>query len=610
MDAPVTLTCLHLHSPATPNGQPATFPITLPISSPISHLRSLIAFHLNVAPTLVSLHAVQMFLLPSDPSVEVARKGGVDAVLGTIEMKDGDVKDIRVWGKGGVDVVVGTEEELPGYRTLGVGMGNAGGSADGRLFGEGGTLPKQFLYLPPDVNNNQPHQHQQLRLSNPPVAPLPAPTFIHSVNQTNQGYYDHINHAVQQDVERLPSTKEKKKKTKRWIMITVGIVILLAVLGAGVGLGIVLGKKKDGGSGSSQTQSPGPGQTGGATTTTSSSNSVPTSPVTPGAILKSYGLFEMVTTTTNPLSSDTFFASEQSSEKGFKEISIATGAVVNIFKGPHKTNVFGLSTNNKDTVLSADSTAIARWDLKGSLKESFVALPTGVATDRYTVRFMGGFTSQDVDGWSLVVLNDYYTTSTQRSGYVVIVPSSGSAISLPAISNNVSPWCGVILSSTSILIGTSDGLVTRYSSETGTWTASGSFRAHRQDTRWMALGSKSRLLYTAGFDGFVRAWNLDSLPLSGAGADLADPLATYSGFSGQVYHVSVNSDESMMVAGDSNGMVQAFSRSASAANGVAASTTPSWTQNVRFPVYQTLYLSGSNSWLVAGGTSNPVRLSN
>ncbi|KAJ3097987.1 hypothetical protein HDU97_004381 [Phlyctochytrium planicorne] len=591
----VTFTCLRLH----PSEPASTFPITIPISSPVSHLRSLIAFQLNVTPAIVSVHAVQLFLQPSDPSIEVARKGGrVDAVLGTIELKEGDVGTIRVWGKGGVDVVAATEE-LPDYDNLAIGAGDgsseAGGSQDGTLFGAGGSVAKQVFYN----DNGQRLSAPQGPSTLPFIQAVdPTPVLSQSVNPgLNSDNYTSppTIHAPIQPFTQFPFiAEEKKKRTKRWIWIMMGSVILIVVLGAGIGLGVTLGNKKDRGDG---TQGPNPAAAStvsSASTGTAASTAIPSSTVAPaaGTLLKSYSLFNTAITASNPISTDTFFACEDSPEHGFKEISVTTGAVVTAFKGPyHKSNVWGLSAN-KDSVFSADGAYISKWDFNGTLKDVY-PLPSGNDTNRFTVRFMGSFTSLDVEGWSLVVVNDYYSglaagRTSGFLGYVAIIPSAGVPFLLPDFTGTYSPWCGVILSSTSFLIGTSEGLV----------------------TRWMAIAPKSRLLYTAGLDSVVKAWNLDSLPLLSSSSDAEEALATYSGFGNGLSVVSISDDESTIAGGDALGNFQVFSRPASATAGIPPSTKATWTRNVGFEIWHVLYLAGSNSWFVGGKTSNPVLLAN
>ncbi|KAJ3096712.1 hypothetical protein HDU97_005628 [Phlyctochytrium planicorne] len=570
----ITLTCLHIH----PSDPASTFPITVPSASPISHLRSLIAFHLNASPSLIKLHAVQMFLSPQDPSVGAAKRGDADSVLGTKELKNAEmeVADIKVWGKGGVDVVVKMDEELPGYKMAA--MDGSSAMGDGTLFGGDGIKQNVYISQNNGMGSSESPMFIQSVNSGPTESILPVPNRPQIYNTPR--------------AEPLPPKNAEPGARRKWIMIIVGIVFLMLVLAAGIGVGVAVGKKGN-------NESPPPNQT-----TTNAPK--PTTSASPGGILKSYSLFQMIATSVNPASNDTFYASEESSDHGFNEISIATGDVVKIFKGPHKTDVFGITATN-DKIVSADSSTIATWDHSGALINTFAVPTTSPST--FSVRFMGTSNFPNTQDWSLVVLNNYYATQSNRSGYILMAPVSNNSY-FPFSYNNIVPWCGVMLAPGSdVLVGTSDGSVVRYlySFQAGGWTRAGSFRAHRGDVRWMVAGGTSRILYTGGFDGFVRAWDVDNLPSSGSGNDLADPLLTYSGFVGQIYCVALSADEAVMVAGDSQGMVQAFTKSTSTG---LPSQTKTWANNVNFPVYQIQYLAASNSWLVAGGTSNPVRLSN
>ncbi|KAJ3218587.1 hypothetical protein HDU67_004891 [Dinochytrium kinnereticum] len=422
--------------------------------------------------------------------------------------------------------------------------------------------------------------------------------------------------------EMKEPVKHKGRSRKFWILVWVLTVVAILVA-VGVAVGVVFTRRSTGGPTSSSSPS---AVTGGplstsvtslviestqstlvtlTSSTTSSSTSTrtagPTSREPAGTVLQRYDLFETLSIASNPLSEETFFVPI---DDGFGEIYYSNGSIRREFGSIH-TNPIRVLISHRDQIISADESAIVYSSLTTTTPlNAYQNFIPAALSSTYRIRF-----GVSTAGSAVLTINDFYTSPTNNTGIVVIVPLDAQPGSeLVTIRNfpiGTFPWCAALVNPSRLLVGTASGLVMEFTRLSGEWSPTRAFKAHSDGVRALVLASRVGLFYTAGLDRTISAWSLSNLAAEGtAESPQADSLVTYSGFGDEVYVIAVSEDETES---GKSGLVQAFS---GATLGTPPRNTPRWSVNVGFEVWNLLHQASSNSWYVGGNTKNPVRIAN
>ncbi|KAJ3105598.1 hypothetical protein HDU96_008484, partial [Phlyctochytrium bullatum] len=425
--------------------------------------------------------------------------------------------------------------------------------------------------------------------------------------------------------------EERRQKSKRTVVIAVVVavaVVVLVTVGAAVG---VLLSRKNGDSGNntlSPISSSVPVATGSLSSSSAGSTSVGTAT---GSVAGQASQTSQTSTTTsdvtfnndspamvpNPLTNTTLFASNGNGS--IIEIAI-NGSSRREFASANTVSHGMVITGT--TLVSADNTSLSFFDISGGTGQQTQSLTDYLGTGRsptaYEVRDIttGPTTADGV----AVLANEAYLGPTTPAGVVVFVDTTRSNalsyLAFPAGTEGY-PWAVSWAASNRFLVGMSTGLVYEYtrSGASAAWTRRSQFRAHTSDVRTMEIVAGQRYLVSGGFDGSVRVWDLDALPVTtGSGSAVETSavetsVAEYSGL-GQVYEMAIKADETEIIMGGSSKTAFVYplpQRGRSIATNVQV-----WSRVVNYDVYHFVYYNqnGATGWLVAGNTQSPVVISN
>ncbi|KAJ3096998.1 hypothetical protein HDU96_000568 [Phlyctochytrium bullatum] len=249
--------------------------------------------------------------------------------------------------------------------------------------------------------------------------------------------------------------------------------------------------------------------------------------------------FDSVYVTSNRFNASIFFASSSRTTDGsFLEVSFSVPST------PYRTTthhhlIHGIVALTPSLLLTIDRTAVVFWT-NGTETSSIVEYlrPANLTDPNLYIRC----TSLDPGGASsthvVTTVLDAPASGPFTGAAVLVDPRAGTAsgyavTAVPLVGGardrKLAPWTTVRVTPTRMLVGLASGHIADHRFDSGSWVRVSTCRAHTKDTRMLRVLPRNRWLVSCGYDGRVRVWDLDALPVSvGHQTSVAASVAEYA----------------------------------------------------------------------------------